>query len=104
MSRATSASVYGPSWIDLSRTPARRARRAYGLRTPSHPDGWAPAGARARTRAPRETVNADGVLSPVTADNDDAPVRRYVREVPVVDRIDYAAERRMVQPIRLGEW
>lgn len=104
MSRASSASVYGSSWIDLGRVPARRSRRAYGLRTASHPDGWAPSGARARRRTPRETVNADGILSPVSALDDDAPVRRYVREVPAVDRIDYAAERRLVEPIRLGEW
>jgi len=104
MSRASSASVYGSSWIDLGRVPARRSRRAYGLRTASHPDGWAPAGARARRRTPRETVDADGILSPVTADDDDAPVRRYVREVHAVDRIDYAAERRLVEPIKLGEW
>lgn len=97
MSRATSASVYGSSWIDLGRVPARRSRRAYGLRTASHPDGWAPAGARARARAPREVVNADGILSPVTADDDDAPVRRYVRT-------DYASERRAAGIIPMGDF
>jgi hypothetical protein len=97
MSRASSASVYGSSWIDLGRVPARRSRRAYGLRTASHPDGWAPAGARARRRAPRETVDADGILSPVTADDDDAPVRRYVRT-------DYAAERHAAGVIRMGDF
>jgi hypothetical protein len=89
----------------LGRVPARRSRRAYGLRTASHPDGWAPSGARARRRTPRETIDpTTGVLSPVAADDEDAPVRRYVRETPAVDRIDYAAERRLVEPIKMGEW
>jgi hypothetical protein len=95
MSRATSAGVYGSSWIDLARVPARRSRRAYGLRTASHPDGWAPSGSRAKKRAPRETVNADGILSPVSAD-EDAPVRRY--------RPDYATERLSAGIIRMGEF
>ncbi len=98
MSRASSASVYGSSWIDLGRVPARRSRRAYGLRTASHPDGWAPSGARARRRTPRETIDpTTGVLSPVAADDEDAPVRRYVRT-------DYAAERQRAGIIRMGEW
>jgi hypothetical protein len=42
-------------------------------------------------------VNADGILSPVTALDDDAPVRRYVRT-------DYAAERQAAGIIRMGEW
>jgi hypothetical protein len=96
MSRASSASVYGSSWIDLGRVPARRSRRAYGLRTASHPDGWAPSGARAKKRAPRETVNADGILSPVSALDDDAPVIRY--------RPDYATERRSAGIIPMGEF
>lgn len=98
MSRATSAGVYGPSWINLARQPMVTARRAYGLRTASHPDGWAPAyGSRPR-RKRREVVDpSTGLLAPIAPADDDAPIRRYVGP-------DYAAERRLVEPIKLGEW
>lgn len=102
MYRATSAAVYGPSWISLSRTPARRSPRAYGLRTATHPTGYAPAyGERPRKRRP--TVDpVTNLQSPSAAIDDDAPVRRYTR----TDTTDYAAERHLVSsisPIRMGE-
>lgn len=103
MSRATSAGVYGPSWIDAARQPMVTARRAYGLRTASHPDGWAPAyvSRPRKRRTPRETMDpTTGLLEPLTAADEDAPVRRYVRE----DGPDYAAERRLVSTIPMGAW
>lgn len=95
MRRATSATVYGPSWIDASRQPMVTARRAYGLRTASHPDGWAPAyGRRPTRRTRREVIGTDGLVAPVAPVADDAPVRRY--------RPDYAAERKSVPAIPMG--
>ena len=95
MRRATSATVYGPSWIDPARQPMVTARRAYGLRTASHPDGWAPAYGRRPTRSTRrEVIGTDGLVAPVAPVADDAPVRRY--------RPDYAAERKSVPAIPMG--
>ena len=98
MSRATSAGVYGPSWISPARTPMVTARRAYGLRTASHPDGWAPAyGSRPR-RKRREVVDpTTGLLAPIAPVDDDAPVRRYVRT-------DYATERRAAGVIVMADF
>lgn len=54
MSRATSASLYGSKApVDVSRMPARRAPRAYGLRSESAPSGWYSAGARPSKPRPR---------------------------------------------------
>lgn len=98
MSRASSAGIYGPSWIDPSRTPARRVRRAYGLRTASNPDGWVPAyGSRPVSVRNRPRPVTDPVTNLVgPSDDDDAPVVRY--------RTDHAAERRVAGVIRMGEW
>jgi len=97
MRRATSATVYGPSWIDPARQPMVTARRAYGLRTASHPDGWAPAyGRRPTRRTRREVIGTDGLVAPVAPVADDAPVRRY--------RPDYADERRSVGVIRMADF
>lgn len=99
MSRASSAGIYGPSWIDPSRTPARRVRRAYGLRTASNPDGWVPAyGSRpvsVRNRPRPVTDPVTNLVGPV--DDDDAPLM-------VRPRIDYAGERRLVPPIRMADF
>ena len=96
MRRATSATVYGPSWIDPARQPMVTARRAYGLRTASHPDGWAPAyGRRPTRRTRREVVGTDGLVAPVAPVAEDAPVRRFVR-------VDFEAERKSVAPIPMG--
>lgn len=96
MSRATSAGIYGPSWVDPSRTPARRARRAYGLRTGSSPDGWVPAGSRPAGRRVRPVVDpVTNLVGP--PDDDDAPLM-------VRSRADYAGERRSAGVIRMGEW
>ena len=97
MSRASSATVYGPSWIDASRQPERTARRAYGLRTASNPDGWAPAyGSRPRRRQRREVIGSDGLVAPVATVADDAPVIRY--------RPDHAAERHAAGVIRMADF
>lgn len=98
MARATSAGVYGPSWINPARTPMVAARRAYGLRTASHPDGWAPAyGSRPR-RKRREVVDpTTGLLAPLAPVDDDAPLRRYVGP-------DYAAERKLIKPIVMADF
>lgn len=103
MYRATSAAMYGPSWIDLGRVPARRPRRAYSLRTSLSDDGWRPAyGERPRKRRP--TVDpVTNLEAPSAAIDDDAPVRRYTR----TDTTDYAAERHLVSgisPIRMAEF
>jgi len=96
MRRATSATVYGPSWIDASRQPMVTARRAYGLRTASNPDGYAPAYGRKPARRPRrEVIGSDGLVAPVATVADDAPVIRYTR-------VDYETERKSVEPIRMG--
>lgn len=96
MGRATSAGVYGSSWIDLGRVPARSARRAYGLRTPNCPDGWVSAGGRARKR--RVSVDpSTNLVEPIATADEDAPVRRYVRT-------DYAAERHAAGVIVMGEF
>lgn len=101
MGRATSAGVYGPSWIDLGRQPARSARRAYGLRTASHPDGWAPAYGKRPRRAKREVVDpTTGLIAPVAPVDDDAPVRRYVR----TEVTDYAAERHAAGVIPMADF
>ena len=98
MSRATSAEVYGPSWIDPARTPRTTARRAYGLRTASHPDGWAPAYVSRPRRKRREVVDpTTGLLAPIAPVDDDAPVRRYVRT-------DYAAERHAAGVIVMADF
>lgn len=50
----------GGTPTDLGRVPARQARRAYGLRTPNAPDGWAPAyGAKPSYRKPAATVTPE---------------------------------------------
>jgi hypothetical protein len=105
MSRATSAGVYGPSWIDPARTPMVAARRAYGLRTASHPDGWAPAYVSRPRRKRREVVDpSTGLLAPLAPVDDDAPVRRYVRSDHAPTGPDYAAERRLIQPIVMADF
>lgn len=96
MSRATSAGIYGSSWIDLGRTPARRARRAYGLRTSSSPDGWVPAyGSRPGRKARPAVDPTTNLIGP--PDDDDATLM-------VRPRTDYADERRSAGVIRMGEW
>lgn len=97
MSRATSAGVYGPSWIDPGRVAAKRSR-AYALRTPGNAGGWAPAyGSRPR-RKRREVVDpTTGLLAPIAPVDDDAPVRRYVRT-------DYAAERHAAGVIKMADF
>lgn len=58
MSRATSAGLYGSKPpVDESRMPARRAPRAYGLRSESSPTGWYGSGAVARKPKPRVRRN-----------------------------------------------
>lgn len=100
MYRATSAALYGPSWISPSRTPARRSPRAYGLRTATNPTGYVPAyGERPRKRRP--TVDpVTNLEAPSAAMDEDAPVRRYTR----TDTTDYAAERHSVGVIRMAEF
>ncbi len=97
MSRATSAGVYGPSWIDPGRVAAKRSR-AYALRTPGNAGGWAPAyGSRPR-RKRREVVDpTTGLLAPIAPVDDDAPLRRYVGP-------DYAAERKLIKPIVMADF
>lgn len=97
MRRATSATVYGPSWIDASRQPMVTARRAYGLRTASHPDGYAPAYiSRPTRRQRREVIGTDGLVAPVATVAEDAPVIRY--------RPDYASERHAAGVIKMAEF
>jgi len=93
VSRITSGTIYGKSYLDESRLPARARRYSYGLRSESSHDGWyAPP---TTPRRKRHEVNVGGILTPVDAD-DDAPVR-------VVSVPDYAGERHAAGVIKMGE-
>lgn len=97
MSRATSAGVYGPSWIDAGRVAAKRTR-VYALRTPGNMAGYAPAYGTRPRRQRREVVDpTTGLLAPIAPVSDDEPVRRYVRT-------DYAAERHAAGVIVMADF
>jgi hypothetical protein len=93
--KASSATVYGPSWINLSRVPAKRSRRSHGLRSAGHPDGWYSSGVKAIRRKP--TVGANGLVEPMAGpESDDVVLRAFIRT-------DYASERRAAGTIRMGD-
>ena len=93
--KATSSTVYGPSWISLARVPAKRSRMAHGLRTAGHPDGWYPSGKPASRRKPK--VDASGMVEPLAGpESEDIVLASFVRT-------DYASERRACGTIRMGE-
>lgn len=116
MARATSASLYGSRPpVDESRTPARRAPRAYGLRSESAPSGWYSAGSPIRKSRPRRngpvtsnmpdpaTVKALAEMAAVAAREaaeEDTPVRRGGSTV----RIDTDSERAIVGSILRHGW
>ena len=100
MSRATSAGVYGSGTpTDLSRVPWKRPARAYGLRSGSSTTGYYPAYGRKPRRTTRKEVvdTVTNLVAPVVPDDDDAPIRRYVRT-------DYDAERKSVGTIRMADF
>lgn len=89
MGRATSASVYGSSWIDVARVPARRSARAYGLRSESAPDGWyAPA---RMPRKPKRAVVTDAngiILAPGEIEDYVVPSGAYVEsDIEIIRRV-----------------
>lgn len=89
MRRATSASVYGQSWIDVSRVPARRSPRAYGLRSESAPDGWyAPA---RMPRKPKRAVVTDAngiILAPGEYEDHTVPTGVFVEsDIDIIRRV-----------------
>jgi hypothetical protein len=93
--KATSSTVYGPSWISLSRVPAKRSRMSHGLRTAGHPDGWYPSGKSAIRRKPK--VGASGLVEPVAGpESGDVVLQAFIRT-------DYASERRTAGTIRMGD-
>jgi len=100
MSRATSAGVYGSGTpTDLSRVPWKRPARAYGLRSGSSTTGYYPAYGRKPVRTSRKDIvdSVTNLVAPVVPDDDDAPVRSFVRT-------DYDAERKSAGTIRMGEF
>lgn len=113
MSRATSASVFGSKPpVDESRMPARRASRAYGLRSESAPSGWYSAGAR--PSVPRRRRNGPVVSNlpdPAVLAERAAMAAREAREradedVPVrrgATVRDLSAERHAAGVIRMGD-
>lgn len=87
MARATSAGLYGSKPpVDEARMPAKRAPRAYGLRSESSPTGWYSAGAR--PSKPRPSRPKSG---PVTSNR--KPVDpAVVAELARLERIRLAEE------------
>jgi hypothetical protein len=116
MSRATSAGLFGSKPpVDVSRMPARRAPRAYGLVSESAPSGWYSAGSPIRKSRPRRngavtsnkpdpaTVKALADLAAVAAReaaDEETPVRRGQSAA----RVDSDAERAIIGSIMRHGW
>jgi len=79
----------GGTPTDLSRLNRRATPRAHGLRSANAIHGWyADKGGKRVHRRP-DNVNASTTLvEAVGPDNDDAPIRRFVREVSAVVAFD----------------
>ena len=103
MSRATSATVYGTSRLDLGRMPAT-SRRAYGLRSAGSMDGYYPAYGR-KPRRKRPAV-VDGIEQPLAGpENEDAPRPKFTKgAAPSQDRTDWDALRHTAGTIRMADF
>ena len=83
----------GGTPTDLGRVPWKSAPRAYGLRSQSSTSGYYPAyGRKPRTARKEKIDTTTNLVEAVVPDNDDAPIRKFVREVSAV--VDFDKEHR----------